>query len=146
MKIALIADPHFGIRNDSSFFLNKQIDFFSNKFFPYLEKNNIKQMICLGDLMDRRKYINYKTLFALKTHFIKQFKSRDIEAHFILGNHDLYLKHNLDINAYDALFENSGINVYKDITELQLGEKKFLFIPWITSENYTNIEYALSHS
>ena len=57
MKIAILNDTHFGARNDSSIFLNYFLDFFEEQFFPYCKENNIDQIIHLGDLMDRRKYV-----------------------------------------------------------------------------------------
>ena len=61
MLIALLNDSHFGVRNDSQAFQNYQLDFFDNQFFPYMQDNNIKNLIHLGDVVDRRKYINFKS-------------------------------------------------------------------------------------
>ena len=47
-------------------------------FFPYLEKHNIKTVIHLGDLMDRRKYVSFKTAKNLEKDFfisIRTFKN-----------------------------------------------------------------------
>ena len=41
MKIAFLADTHFGARNDAPLFLDHFLDFFENQFFPYLEENKI---------------------------------------------------------------------------------------------------------
>ena len=61
MKIALITDTHFGARNDNLFFNDYFYKFWDNVFFPYVKDNNIKTCIHLGDLMDRRKYVSFKT-------------------------------------------------------------------------------------
>ena len=61
MKIAILNDTHFGVRNDSEAFRNYQLRFYNEIFFPYLEKNNIKTLIHLGDVVDRRKFINHQT-------------------------------------------------------------------------------------
>ena len=36
MKIAILNDTHFGVRNDSEAFRNYQVDFFRKQFFPYI--------------------------------------------------------------------------------------------------------------
>ena len=59
MKIALLNDTHFGARNDSNIFDEYFYKFYNDIFFPYLKENNIKTLIHLGDIVDRRKYINY---------------------------------------------------------------------------------------
>jgi len=64
MKIAIIADVHFGIRNDNPLFHDVHTRFFFDHFFPYLRANNIKTLVSLGDLFDRRKYINFKSLYS----------------------------------------------------------------------------------
>ena len=60
--IAIINDTHFGIRNDSIYFLDKSLEYFETVVFPYIIKNDIKNIIHLGDFFDRRKYINLNTL------------------------------------------------------------------------------------
>ncbi len=143
MKIAFIADIHFGVRGDSTFFQKKQETFFEEKFFPYLKEHNIKTVFSFGDLMDRRKYINYTTLFLVKEAFIKKLQSNGIDSHFIIGNHDIYFKNRLDYNTYDALFDLTGIQVYSSVVEKDIGGTKFIFVPWITKENHEEIEHAL---
>ena len=77
MKVAIIADTHFGARNDNTFFLDYMLQFYEGIFFPYLEKHNIKTVIHLGDLMDRRKYVSFKTAKEFRERFfisIRTFK------------------------------------------------------------------------
>ena len=65
MKIALITDTHWGARNDNVIFSNYFRKFYDNIFFPLLEERNIKTLIHLGDVVDRRKYINFKTCYRI---------------------------------------------------------------------------------
>ncbi len=55
MKIALLNDTHFGCRNDSPAFIEYQNKFYNDLFFPYLQQYNIKTLVHLGDVVDRRK-------------------------------------------------------------------------------------------
>ena len=43
MKIALLNDTHFGVRNDSEAFRKYQLRFYNEIFFPYLKEHNIKR-------------------------------------------------------------------------------------------------------
>ena len=61
MKIALLNDTHFGCRNDSPAFIKYQNRFYDELFFPYLIENKIDTLIHLGDVVDRRKFINFNT-------------------------------------------------------------------------------------
>ena len=90
MKIALLTDTHFGARGDSLVFHQYFMKFYDEIFFPYLEENNIDTIIHLGDVTDRRKFINYNILDGLRTGFIDRLKKYN--TYFIVGNHDVYYK------------------------------------------------------
>ena len=51
MKIAVINDTHCGIRNSSEVFLDNSAKFWDEIFFPYCKKNNITQILHLGDFL-----------------------------------------------------------------------------------------------
>jgi len=59
MKIALITDTHWGARGDSAAFAEYFNRFYYDYFFPYLSDNGITRIFHLGDIVDRRKYINF---------------------------------------------------------------------------------------
>ena len=80
MKIAILADTHFGARNDSQLFLDYFTNFFENTFFPECEKRGVKTIIHLGDLMDRRKYVNFHTLHQMRTRFMDRLESEKINC------------------------------------------------------------------
>ena len=69
MKLALITDLHFGVRNDHSAFADFQEKFYNNIFFPYIKDNDIDTIVDLGDTFDRRKYINFVSLDRAKRMF-----------------------------------------------------------------------------
>ena len=54
MKIALLNDTHFGARNDNPAFVKYFNRFYDEIFFPYIIQNDIKTLIHLGDVVDRR--------------------------------------------------------------------------------------------
>ena len=136
MKIAIISDTHFGHKNDSLFFLEESLKFFEEQFFPYLYQNNIKDVIHMGDLMDRRKYVNFNTLHQVKDRFIRFFADNNINLHITLGNHDTFYKNTNFINSINELFGDSkNIILYDKPTELQFDTLKIGIVPWITNDN-----------
>jgi len=136
MKIALINDSHFGARNDSSIFLNHFINFYKNIFFPYCEKNGIKDVIHLGDFFDRRKYINFNTLSEVRSEVLSRFEDADINMHLLLGNHDTFYKNTNKINSPKELLSSySKIKVYEDPEDVQFDNLNICLVPWINSEN-----------
>ena len=120
MKIALITDTHFGARNDSQIFTEHFMKFYDKVFFPYLEENDITTLIHLGDLVDRRKYINYVTLNTVRRDFIFKLGDMGIDTHIIIGNHDTYYKNTNKINAVQELFTTlEGVQepwIYEEVT------------------------------
>jgi DNA repair exonuclease SbcCD nuclease subunit len=136
VKIAIISDTHFGHKNDSLFFLEESLKFFEEQFFPYLHQNNIKDVIHMGDLMDRRKYVNFNTLHQVKDRFIRFFADNNINLHITLGNHDTFYKNTNFINSINELFGDSkNIILYDKPTELQFDTLKIGIVPWITNDN-----------
>ena len=84
MKIAILGDTHFGVRGDSIKFHDYYRKFYENEFVPYLEKNNITNIYQLGDLFDRRKYINFNTLALAKNYFFNRIVLLEIKLFKIL--------------------------------------------------------------
>tara|TARA_R100000808_G_scaffold24863_1_gene58869 strand:+ start:10209 stop:11285 length:1077 start_codon:yes stop_codon:yes gene_type:complete len=137
VKIALVTDTHWGARNDSLIFLEYFHRFYDNVFFPYLRENNISTVIHLGDIVDRRKYINYNILRALKDRFILQLKSMDVALHVIIGNHDVPFRNTNEVNSMRELFGGTGYpEFYDETTELDFDGCKILLVPWINNNNY----------
>lgn len=99
-KIAIISDLHFGKRDSD--FLDKQISFFENIFFPYLLENNIKQVFQLGDIFDQRKYSNNTMLSIVGEKFFRFFNKNKITLYIVVGNHDCSLR---DSAKYSPLYQ-----------------------------------------
>ena len=139
MKIALIGDLHLGARQDSLILLDYTTKFLQDVFFPYLQEHDIKTCIIMGDLLDRRKYINYKTLRVLREEFINRLGTENIDTHIILGNHCCFYKNTADINSPQELFTSFDGKfepwIYSTPKEIQFGSCLIGLLPWITAEN-----------
>lgn len=136
MKIAIITDTHFGARNDSSHFDAFFRKFYEEEFFPYLEQHQIKTVFHLGDVFDRRKYINFNTLRSCKNYFFEPLHNLGAEMYVIPGNHDTYYKNTNEVNSLDLLLrEYSNIHIIQECREMIFDNMNFSFVPWICSDN-----------
>ena len=137
MKIALITDTHFGARSDSIPFDNFFQKFYTDTFFPHIEREGIKTIIHLGDVFDRRKYINYNTLKNCREYFFDKTSDLGIDVHMIAGNHDTFFKNTNDVNSIDLMLrEYSNVNVISSPQTLNLDGLGVCMIPWICTDNY----------
>lgn len=137
MKIALCTDTHFGARNDSLAFNEFFYKFWEGTFFPYLEEHNIKEIIHLGDFVDRRKFINYPILSDVRKRFFDVLERRALYMDVIVGNHDVPYRNSNDINAINELFgKRKNVHVYSHATSIIRGGCELAIIPWINNSNY----------
>ena len=146
MKIALLNDTHFGCRNDSPAFIEYQNKFYNDVFFPYLEEHNIKTLIHLGDVVDRRKFINHNTAHNFKKVFWNKLEDYDIDTHILIGNHDTYFKNTNDVNALQNLNINKGAKIYTRPVDVNFDGLDILFLPWICDDNHSDSIYAIDNS
>mgnify|MGYP003140274499 CR=1 FL=1 len=136
MKIAIINDTHFGVRNDHQGFLDYMFQFFDEQFFPYLIENDIKVVFHLGDVFDRRKFINMNTLHTVRTKFFERLESMGVHLHIIPGNHDCYYKNTNTVNSVKELTSHyQNVDVYEKPKTISFDGKSFLFLPWLSPEN-----------
>ncbi len=137
MKIALITDTHFGARNDNVNFNEYFYNFYEGLFFPYLQQNNIKHCIHLGDLMDRRKFVSYRILKDFRERFIQPFNYLKINLHILVGNHDIYFRNTNDVNSLQELLgeRHDNIHLYPEAQEVDFDGFPILMMPWINPQN-----------
>ena len=140
MKIALLNDSHFGVRNDSQAFRDYQLKFYNEIFFPYLQENNIKTLVHLGDVVDRRKFINFQTASIWRKKFWDRLYEEQIDTHIIIGNHDTYFKNTNEVNAIENLYSSFDKRnepwIYTRSTVVDFDGTPILFTPWICDDNY----------
>ena len=139
MKIAIVNDSHWGARNDNSAIAAHIVKFYKEVFFPYLRDNDIKTVFHLGDVTDRRKYINFATAALMEENFVKVCADEGIELYMVAGNHDTFYKNTNDINSLRQLYANTtykNLHLYWDKpVELNFDGCDILLAPWICPEN-----------
>lgn len=136
--VALITDTHFGIKNDSPDFIDHQVKFYNETFFPNLVDRGIKYIIHLGDIFDRRKYTNHQTLHAFKEAFFDMLIKYDMHMYLILGNHDVYYKSSNSVNSPELFLSQyrDHITVINEPMVINIKGSKVAMIPWINAQNY----------
>jgi DNA repair exonuclease SbcCD nuclease subunit len=137
MKIALITDTHWGARGDSIAFAEYFNRFYYEHFFPYLAEHGISRIFHLGDIVDRRKYINFVTARHLRK-FVQHCDTSGIRLDVIVGNHDTSFKNTNEVNSMRELFEHStyDIHYYSDPTDVDINGTTIGVLPWVCSGNY----------
>jgi DNA repair exonuclease SbcCD nuclease subunit len=147
MKICILGDSHFGCRGDSLDFHKYFERFYGEVFFPYLIENEIKVVFQMGDLFDRRKFINFNTLHLCRKYFFDKCQTLDIKVHTLLGNHDVAFKNTLEVNSTGLLLNEYKNVVYYD--EFQTAEFDHVMIdivPWICDDNEKEIFEEMKQS
>ena len=136
MKIAIITDQHFGARKNSKLFHDYFLKFYEDIFFPTLIKEGITTIVDMGDTFDSRKGVDFVSLEWAKNHYYDKLEELGITVHTIIGNHTAYYKNTNDLTGVGLfLREYDNVKIYSEAEEVRLDKTKFLFVPWINSEN-----------
>lgn len=147
MKICLLGDTHFGVRNDSKIFHNYYEKFYDGVLFPYLLANNIDTVIQLGDLFDRRKFINFVSLTESRRYFFDKLKFHKIHLHALIGNHDIFYKHTLEVNSPKLLLKDyDNITLWSEHGKLEIDGMMIDMIPWMCNANENSIMEFMQNS
>jgi DNA repair exonuclease SbcCD nuclease subunit len=143
-KIAILGDTHFGARGDSPQFHKYFKKFYDTVFFPYLRENGIEFVIQLGDVFDRRKYVNFHTLHESKEYFFDKINN-EFKSWMLVGNHDTYYKNTIDVNSPSLLLNSfKNIHCVKGPYETSFSGVSILMLPWICQENYVDVMNAIN--
>lgn len=137
MKVAIITDIHFGVRNNSDFFLQQQEKFFKKVFFPYLKEHKIKNLLILGDTWEDRKSLCPKVFAAARKMFFDQLLAHDIKVKMIYGNHDVFYKDTNEVNTVDVIGDlYSNVQIIPKHRVIKFGSLEVAMISWINKNNF----------
>lgn len=147
MKVLVITDQHFGVRNDSLVYVDYYRKFYTKVVIPFIKKYRIKHVLCLGDTFDRRKSVNFNSLEAAKEMWFKPLEDMGVQMTMLVGNHDIYYKNTLRVNAPSLLLgEYGNIQIMDGPGEFLLGSLSVLGIPWICDDNRSRVYELLEQS
>ena len=140
MRICILGDTHFGARGDSLDFHKYFERFYDEVLFPYLVENKIEVVFQLGDLFDRRKFINFNSLYLCRKYFFDKCKRLGIKVHTLLGNHDVAFKNTLEVNSTGLLLnEYDNIEHYDEFKTVEFDGVAIDIVPWRCDDNAENI-------
>jgi len=147
MKLCILGDTHFGARGDSLDFHKYFQKFYDEIFFPYLIENNIKVIFQMGDLFDRRKFINFNSLYLSRKYFFEKCERLGIKLHTLIGNHDVAYKNTLEVNSPSLLLnEYHNVEIYEDFTTVDFDGIQIDVVPWICDNNVDSIFEKMKES
>lgn len=147
MKVALISDLHFGVKQSDSTFQKSQLSFFEKQLVEELKLRSIDTIFVLGDVFDTRQSVNVQTSNVVLHLFKDIFE--DFNVHMIVGNHDLYYKNTTSVNSLKQLDLLSNVTVYETPKKIEFDGHSVTFLPWITDyKSFTGTEqseYCFAH-
>ena len=147
MKICILGDTHFGARGDSLDFHRYFEKFYDHVLFPYIKANYIEVIFQMGDLFDRRKYINFNSLHLCRQYFFDRCQILGIKVHTLLGNHDVAFKNTLEVNSTGLLLnEYENVEYYDDFQTVDFDGVSIDVMPWICDENEKEIFESIKKS
>lgn len=146
-KIAILGDTHFGAGNANLLTHQYMKKFFAD-FFNYIDTNNIKSIIQLGDLFDVRKHINTWSLNFFREVFLKPVIERDLKVYVLLGNHDIFYRESLQISSVEEVLTpySEWFTLIKEPADYFIEDQSFLIVPWVCKENIDSVSSAIQNS
>ena len=134
----MFTDVHIGKHHSNNFYMDldkKVIDIIVER-----SKNDIDQLIFLGDLVHTRGEIHQKALDMVR-YYLDKLNNIGIPVKMILGNHDLLYEKNKSVNyfnVFDGLFKN--IEFITDMKQVD----NMLYVGWLQNDKelqwYRDIE------
>ena len=148
-RVWFITDTHLGVRNNSNEWIEQIREYFFDWFFPLVEKNYKPGdvLIHLGDVYDSRQSINLKVL-NLGVDIFEKLSNIFIDGIYVIaGNHDIWNRTSNDINSLKSIKWIPNVNILEEPQSINLGNKKFLFMPWRKNheEEISTLESSLPH-
>jgi len=101
----------------------------------------------MGDLFDRRKFINFNTLHLCRQYFFGQCQILGIKVHTLLGNHDIAFKNTLEVNSTGLLLnEYENVEYYDSFETAEFDGVLIDVVPWICDDNEDKIFEQMKQS
>jgi DNA repair exonuclease SbcCD nuclease subunit len=94
----------------------------------------------MGDLFDRRKFINFNSLYLSRKYFFEKCERLGIQLHTLIGNHDVAYKNTLEVNSPSLLLnEYNNIEIYEEFDTVEFDGVSIDVVPWICDDNVDDI-------
>ena len=111
-----------------------------------MKASGIKEVISLGDTFDRRRYINFMSLDSAKEMWFDELEKLGCSHTMLIGNHDIYYKNTLRINAPHEILRNYDFDIIDKPTTKSYDGVDILLLPWICDDNKSEVFEAVQRS
>tara|TARA_R110000803_G_scaffold31638_4_gene70335 strand:- start:1714 stop:2757 length:1044 start_codon:yes stop_codon:yes gene_type:complete len=126
--IGIISDLHLGVHTNSSSWHNIAIEW-AKWLRDEFRAQGIEDILFCGDWHHNRSEISVSTL-QVSADILSIFEEFNIIA--ILGNHDIYYKHRIDVNSLSIFKGRKNITIVDEPTAIEAFGKKISLCPWNT--------------
>lgn len=127
-KTLVITDLHIGLKKANQSRLSIIVKVFKN-FLKTIKEENIKNVICCGDVFHSRVALDLQALnVGIK---LLSALAEKCECWLILGNHDLYYKNAASINSSNVFKHMKNVHIIDNTTEVEINGQRALFVPWL---------------
>ena len=137
-KGAFFTDIHFGKKANSRTHNQDCLNFIEWFCQQVREDPDIDYIGFLGDWNENRSSINIDTL-GYSYHGAKALNQLGLPVYFVVGNHDLYHRHNREIHSIVPFEEFRNFEVINEPTIVDRIEGGALFCPYLFHDEYPGI-------
>lgn len=139
MAEIIFSDTHFGTRNNSQFYLEKTKEFY-NKVIDFIENNEVSAIFHPGDFLDDRRNLNILVLNEIDS-ILEKLDKLGIPIYFLLGNHDIYYKHEKTVNGLKPIFKNyKNLKLISKPKYITGYSNNYFLVPWIVNSDIDSIK------
>lgn len=132
-RIMMYTDIHWGARQNSIQH-NEDCKEYTEWFKQQCIEQKANAIFFLGDFFEQRNSINISTLnYALNS--LKSLSELHIPIILIIGNHDLYHRHNREIHSSEVFKEIDHVFVIEEPTKIF----DYLVLPYLFPDEYPDI-------
>ncbi|MFW6281447.1 MAG: metallophosphoesterase [bacterium] len=154
-KIFLLSDLHFGIRSNSTEWLDNFKDFFQRFYIPWVKENveNGDILFVLGDWFDNRQLLDILVM-NISIDIVGEL-SKILPVYFITGNHDIYKKKDTDVHSLRAFKFINNVEIFEKPIIIKNNNASILLLPWIgdrkeeeeyAKKNVNRADYIFAHT
>lgn len=149
-KIVFLGDTHFGASKGNDDRHEYMARFFKD-FFQYIDDNDIRYIVQVGDLFDVRKNVDIKVIKFFREVFLDEVTKRNLRLYVIVGNHDIYYKETVKVNTInellcDYVLLHDNLTIIDSPKNVSIGDVDFLLVPWVCNDNVAEVAQAIKKS
>jgi DNA repair exonuclease SbcCD nuclease subunit len=143
VKRLIVTDTHLGLYQDSDKWLDIVLQFYKDLTL-YCYREQISEVIHLGDFFDNRKSLNTKTQHTAH-RIAKILALRNLNIKIIIGNHDCYFKNQINPTSLELFNKYNHIDIIDEPTVVD----NILLLPWGSPIEYpectNSAKYCFGH-